>query len=270
MPSSSTTSWSLFPPSTRQVQCDEKWAFVAKKQHHCQDEVPADAQRGDHWDHVAYDPEHRLVLSVVPGKRTAANVRLLVADFKRRTHGRILDLITTDDYRPYRQAIWHAYGRPWVPSRAHRRGRHSPRTYRVPPPELNYAILRKTLRHGRVVAVKRRVVLGQPEAVQAALERSGVGRRINTALVERLHATDRHRNARKSRKSYCFSKDWDLHKAATYFSLYSYNFCWPVRTLRIRGDDSHWRPRTPAMAAGLADHVWSLAEWLTFPAAQPP
>lgn len=84
---------------------------------------------------MAYDPEHRLVLSVVPGKRTAANARLLVADFQRRTGGRLLDLITTDDYRPYRQAIWYAYARPWVPPRRHDRRGRPVRTYRVPPPE---------------------------------------------------------------------------------------------------------------------------------------
>ena len=54
--------------------------------------------------------------------------------------------------------------------------------------------------------------------------------------------------------------------AATYFTLYSYNFCWPVRTLRTRSRDGPWQKRTPAMAAGLTDHVWSLAEWLKFPA----
>src|SRR5512146_262719 len=138
------------------------------------------------------------------------------------------------------------------------------------PPGLNYAIVQKTRRHGQIVGVERRVVWGEPAAVQAALERSRVSRQINTALLERQHATDRHRNARKVRRSYCFSKDWDLHNAATYFSLYSYNFCWPVRTLGVRGDDGHGHPRTPAMAAGLADHVWSLTEWATFPAAQPP
>lgn len=270
MPNNSMTSWWPFPPSTREVQCDEKWAFVGKKQPHCRDDEPADEQRGDHWDHVAYDPEHRLVLSVVPGKRTAANARLLVADFQRRTGGRILDLITTDDYRPYRQAIWYAYAQPWVPPRRHDRRGRPVRTYRVPPPELHYAIVQKRRRHGRVVGVERRVALGEPAAVQAALERSRVSRQINTSLLERQHATDRHRNARKRRKSYCFSKDWDLHQAATYFSLYSYNFCWPVRTLRLRGDDRHWHPCTPAMSAGLADHVWSLTEWVTFPAAQPP
>jgi hypothetical protein len=50
--------------------------------------------------------------------------------------------------------------------------------------------------------------------------------------------------------------------------MYSYNFCWPVRTLREKTAAGRWRPRTAAMAAGLADHVWSLDEWLTRPAVQ--
>ena len=47
------TSWRLFPPQTREVQVDEKWAFVGKTQRHCDPENPRDAERGDHWDHVA-------------------------------------------------------------------------------------------------------------------------------------------------------------------------------------------------------------------------
>lgn len=70
------------------------------------------------------------------------------------------------------------------------------------------------------------------------------------------------------RKSYCFSKDWDVHAAVTYFTMYSYNFCWAVRTLRIKDADGCWRQQTPAMAAGLADHVWSMDEWLAFSAVQ--
>ena len=48
-----------------------------------------------------------------------------------------------------------------------------------------------------------------------------------------------------------------MHRAASYFIGYSYNFCWPVRTLRVREPDGPWQARTPAMAAGLSDHVWS-------------
>jgi hypothetical protein len=47
--------------------------------------------------------------------------------------------------------------------------------------------------------------------------------------------------------------------------MYSDTFCWPVRTLRIKGETGIWQRQTPAMAAGLADHVWSLSEWLTLP-----
>ena len=93
--------------------------------------------------------------------------------------------------------------------------------------------------------------------------------KINTSFVERQNGTDRHRNARKVRKTYRFSKDPDVHDATTYFSLYSYNFCWPVRTLRVQDAHGRWHPRTPAMAAGLTDHVWSVSEWITTPAVQP-
>jgi len=56
-----------------------------------------------------------------------------------------------------------------------------------------------------------------------------------------------------------------VHVARTYFTQYRYNFCWWVRTLREEIGPKHYRPRTPAMAAGLADHGWSLEEWLLFP-----
>jgi hypothetical protein len=52
----------------------------------------------------------------------------------------------------------------------------------------------------------------------------------------------------------------------SYFTAYRSNFCWPVRTLRTKAEDGRWQQRTPAMAAGLADHVWTLEEWINFPA----
>ena len=69
MPATCTTNWSGFPPRTREVQFDEKWSFVFKKQGHCDPDDPADDRKGDTWDHVAIDAENRLVISVVPGER---------------------------------------------------------------------------------------------------------------------------------------------------------------------------------------------------------
>jgi hypothetical protein len=65
-------------------------------------------------------------------------------------------------------------------------------------------------------------------------------------------------------------KDWEVHESMTYFTLYSYNFCWPVRTLQEKKKQGGWQQRSPAMAAKLTDHVWKWEEWFTFPAAQLP
>lgn len=259
--------WWLFPPATHEAQFDEKWAFVGKKQKHCDPHDPADARQGDNWDHVGFDPEHRLVVSVVPGKRTVQNTQALVRDFKARTDGRLMNLITTDEYAPYREALLKAYGQCLLPPHTGRRGRpKGPRW--VPPPSLRYATVHKTREKGRVVKVETRVVFGSRQAVEAALEASAVSRHVNTSFVERHNGTDRNRNARKVRKTYCFSKNWDVHEAVTYYTMFSYNFCWPVRTLQTRDANRQWHTRTAAMSAGLTDHVWSLREWLTFPIVQ--
>jgi IS1 family transposase len=238
---------------------DEKWSFVAKKQAHCDE---ADARCGDCWDHVALDAEHRLVLSVIPGKRTVPNLRKLLTDCQRRTGGRIMNLITTDDYPAYEGAILETYGHRVVPLPQVKPGRHA-LPHRRPPKQLVYATVYKTRKNGRVVKVEPKQVFGTQAALIAALRRSRCSRAVNTSFVERQNGTDRNRNARKVRQTYCFSKDWRMHEAVTYFTMFSYNFCWPVRTLRRAGRD-----RTPAMAAGLADHVWPLREWITLPIIQ--
>jgi IS1 family transposase len=249
------------------VQFDEKWAFVGKKEKHCDAADPADARQGDNWDHVAFDPEHRLVVSVVPGKRTSENTRRLVQDFKQRTRGRRPNLITTDEYPVYETELLAAYGETVVPPPTGKPGRPK-QPYLAPPPDLTYATVHKTRDKGRVTNIDYRVLFGTVAAVTAALAVSRASRAINTAFVERHNGTDRNRNGRKVRKTYCFSKNWQVHEAVTYFTMYTYNFCWPVRTLRVKRPDDRWQPRTPAMAAKLTDHVWSLAEWLKYPAGQ--
>ena len=118
------------------------------------------------------------------------------------------------------------------------------------------------------MAVNRTVVLGTQGAVDRALEASACSPTITTSFVERQHGTARGQNARQSRRSYRFSKVWEVHEAMSYFTRYRYNFCWPVRTLRVRGAEGRWQQRTPAMSAGLSDHIWSLQEWLRFPVIQ--
>ena len=124
----------------------------------------------------------------------------------------------------------------------------------------------KTRVKGRVKKIDYRTIFGTNEQVQAALKESKCSRKVNTSFIERHNGTDRNRCSRKVRKSYCFSKDWDVHRAATCFSMYSYNFCWQVRTLRR--PDGQKGGCTPAMSAELTDHVWTITEWLNYPACQ--
>jgi IS1 family transposase len=247
------------------VQFDEKWSFVAQKEKHGDPDQPGDRQQGDNWDHVALDPEHRLVVSVVPGKRTEDKTHQLVQDFRQRTGGRLMNLMTSDEYAAYKTAIFEAYAVTQEQPRTGRPGRPR-KPKKVLPKELKYATVHKERENGRVVKVTTRVVFGTVTAVLAALAVSLVSKVVNTAFVERHHGSDRNRNRRKVRKTGCFSKDWQVHEAMTCFTMYSYNFCWPVRTLRKKVGRKKYKPRTPAMVAGLTDHIWTIQEWASYPA----
>ena len=247
-------SWSPFPPTTTAVQVDEKWSFIGKKEKHCDPADPADDLRGDCWDHVALDPASRLVLEVFVGPRTTDMAEMLLQGVRDRLGGKAPELITSDEWSAYPEAIRTVFGQVVVPPRTGRPGR--PAGPRVEPPAgMCYATVHKEREKNRVVAVEARVVFGALRA----------GERVSTSYLERQNGTDRHRNARKGRKTYRFSKDGGMHEALTYFTMYSSNFCWCVRSLREEVGRNRYRQRTPAMAAGLTDHVWSLEEWLRFP-----
>jgi IS1 family transposase len=269
------------------VQFDEKWGFVAKKQARCEAEADAaDNEKGDCWDHVAFDPEHRLVLGVEFGKRSATKILALMRRVKAQLQDRVPRLVTTDEFAAYQMLlprVWPKVDEPRLDGRRTRRPRTcNPPTQPKPDPALNYATVCKQHKCGRVTSVRTKVVFGTKASVAQAVAASTASTAVNTSFLERQNATDRHRNARKARRTYRFSKDWQVHQAVGRFTLFTYNFCHRVHTLRqrIRGrgrgqegqtrvasSRPRYRRRTPAMAAGLADHVWTLTEWLTRPVA---
>src|SRR3954447_2176238 len=142
MPRSSTTNSWPFPPRTREVQVDEKWGFVFKKEASCDPLDPLDRLRGDDWDHTAVDPESRLLLALVPGKRDGETCERLIRQVRQRTGGRTDLLITSDEHAPYETAIPRACGvgspRPGPPGRG-----RPPNPVKVVPAGLCYATVRK-------------------------------------------------------------------------------------------------------------------------------
>ena len=202
------------------------------------------------------------------GRRDADTVVAVFTDFYGRTDGYLPELICTDEYAAYRTVILDTYGvlRCELELTPEEDAEFSPGGFFFPE-EVTYATVHKHREGGRVVEVTERVVLGSEEKLEETLEGSGRSQSVNTSFVERYHGTQRHFNARKKRKAYTFSKDLGFHEAATWLVVLWYNFGWCVRTLRekVQEDPPRYNYRTPAMAAGLADHAWAMEELLCYP-----
>jgi hypothetical protein len=242
-----------------------------KKDKHCDPDDTADAEQGSYWDHVIIDPETKLIISMVVGRRTADTVVQVFADFYDRTDGALPQLITTDGYAVYETMILDTYGawqEEWAltpEEEAELGAEQMPEFYF--PVETTYARILKEKEGSRVVAVTSEVVLGSEEQAEEALEESEQSETINLSFMERWFGTQRQFNGRKKRKAYTFSKELGFHVAATWLVVLWYNFGWYVRTLRqkVRQDPPQYHYRTPAMAAGLTDHGWTMRELLCYP-----
>jgi transposase-like protein len=123
----------------------------------------------------------------------------------------------------------------------------------------------KHAKNRRVVGVTRRVVVGTVDAVERVLAATHSGRQINTAYIERLNATFRAALVPLTRRGRRLAHDLALLHAGMFLVGMAYNFCWMHRSLRLPAASSRkWVERTPAMAAGLTDHVWTLEEVLRY------
>jgi len=119
----------------------------------------------------------------------------------------------------------------------------------------------------RVVGVTQRVVRGSLEAIAGVLKATGTGKGINTAYIERLNATFRGALAMLVRRGRAIAHKEGVLTAGMYLVGCAYNFCWYHQSLRLAaapGAHHKWQERTPAMAAGLTDHRWSLLELLSY------
>jgi hypothetical protein len=134
-----------------------------------------------------------------------------------------------------------------------------PPTRKRPQPGWKYLQVVKQRENGRVVGVKLRVIYGDKETVLALLGRS-------TAYIERTHLTMRLFNGRLTRRTLAFSKLPEMYRASAAWEDLVYNLARPLKTLRVEVFDDpnrRWESRSPAMAAGLTDHIWTVKELLT-------
>ena len=138
-------------------------------------------------------------------------------------------------------------------------GRGRPPVYPRPGGDWLYLqMVKQRDEHGRLQGVHLKAIWGNLEELIELLGES-------TAYIERSNLTTRLFNARLTRKTLAFSKAVEFHEAALTWEDAYYNWIRPHKSLRVRAiDDPHrkWTPRTPGMAAGLTDHIWTVKELL--------
>ena len=256
-----------------QVQLDELYAVLSAVRDGEMSEAEAIEQlsRSPHWVWTAIDSETKLLLSVQEGDRTLAMAQAMLHQIGQLLAPGCVPLFLSDGNPNYLPAIVAHFGH-WVQLPRRQARGPAPKPRWMPLPELLYAQVIKRMRRRCMVEVIHRVVIGTQAKVDAVL--APCGWQISTAFIERLNLSLRQRVVaiRRRSASPCKSGDGLSHQLVL-FQVY-HNFVLPHASLRQAlaepiptngsGSAKVWRPRTPAMAAGLTDQVWSLREVLMF------
>ena len=208
----------------RRLQCDEIWSFVGAKQKNASPEKKGEGW-GDVWTWTAIDAESKMCVSYLVGGRDGGWAYDFMQDCASRIHGRVQ--LTTDGHKPYLEAVEGAFGM-----------------------DVDFATLQKIYgaptdadqrrySPAKCIGTDLKVVSGNPDP-----------KHVSTSYVERQNLSMRMGMRRFTRLTNGFSKKLanHAHQIAVYF--FHYNFCRVHKTLRV----------TPAMEAGLTDHVWTLEE----------
>ena len=211
------------------IECDEIWSFCYSKANH----VPADKRGqfgfGDVWTFTAIDADSKLMPSWMVGDRTPETAMAFMKDLESRLANRVQ--LSTDGHRMYLRAVAQAFSE-----------------------EIDFGQVVKIYgqpydQYGRVVGpeevitVARKPIIGEPEESQ-----------ISTSYVERANLTMRMGMRRFTRLTNDFSKKLENHAAAIALHFFFYNYARPQKSL------ANPYPLTPAMAAGIADHIWTCEE----------
>jgi IS1 family transposase len=210
---------------SQRIQCDEIWSFVGAKEKN----VPEDkrGEWGDYWTWTALDADSKLIVSYLVGPRNTQASYDFMADLAGRVANRIQ--LTTDGFRLYLNAVDYAFG-----------------------VDIDYAMLEKRFgAYSMGPSAAKRYTPAKITGIRAATISGDPKRRhVSTSYVERQNLTMRMHMRRFTRLTNAFSKKIEMHAHNVALHFMYYNFCKIHQTLRV----------TPAMEAGISDHVWDVAE----------
>jgi len=215
----------------KRIECDEIWSFVGMKERQVEPSLRGRVDLGDIWTWTAICADTKLVPCFHVGKRSGADARALLCDLQSRLANRVQ--LTTDGLRAYLIAVEDAFGWGGVDYAM------LDKIYGPSPDERRYS-------PPVCVGAVKKPIMGRPDSDK-----------ISTSYAERCNLTMRMGIRRFTRLTNAFSKKIENHKHAVALHFMHYNFCRPHMTLTKANRGIH---RTPAMAAGVTDHVWKLEE----------
>jgi IS1 family transposase len=207
----------------KRIQCDEIWQFVYAKEKNVPEDKKGHFGFGDVWTWTAIDADTKLVPAFMVGNRDARSASMFIDDLKGRLANRVQ--LTTDGLKCYLTAVENAFG-------ADIDYAQLIKIYGATQEETRYS-------PAECIGCETKIIQGQPDKSH-----------ISTSYVERQNLTMRMRMRRFTRLTNGFSKKVENHAYALALFYMHYNFCRIHQTLRV----------TPAMEAGISDHVWSLDE----------
>lgn len=213
----------------KKLQCDEIWSFVYSKDKNVPEDRKGQFGFGDVWTFTAIDADTKLVPCWLVGQRNADCAYEFILNLKNRLANRVQ--LTTDGHKMYLEAIEHAFGS-----------------------EIDYAQLiklygqdfderEKRYSPAQCIASEKHIVQGSPDIKE-----------VSTSFVERQNLTMRMNMRRFTRLTNAFSKKLQNHEYALALYFMHYNFVRPHKTL------ANPYPRTPAMAAGITNKIWTVEE----------
>jgi len=215
------------------------------------------------WIHTALAMKSFFILWVSFGARTTETAAGLIAQVVARLQR--VPVFLTDGWKCYPAALLQVLGRVYRPRRKGKVGRF-PKPRLVAPDSLFYAqVVKVRDSAGHVVDVSRRVIYGGPRRFFKELSQRGLGNTIQTAFMERWYGTMRGWVAALRRRTRCLSWSEERHHGRVWLMVSLYNWVLPHKSLQ-----QGRKRRTPAMALGLTDHVWSYTEYIWWPVHEDP
>jgi IS1 family transposase len=214
------------------VQIDEIWSFVGSKEKRTPEALRGTGERGDVWTWTAIDADSKLIISTHTGTHENRDAHLLLIDLHSRLANRVQ--LTTDGLRFYPMAVESAFGN-----------------------DVDFAQIVKIFERKSSGKYSPPVCIGTIKTPKMGNPDSD---EISTSYVERQNMTIRMSNRRFTRLTNAFSKKLENHRHSLAIHFMHYNFCRIHQTLRV----------TPAMAAGLTDHVWELSELVALTRSEKP